>query len=250
MIRLVLIPGLVCDAAVWHHAAAALRERADVRIAHHGLLDSLGGMAEKILAENPGPIAIAGHSMGGRVALEILRRAPARVSGIALLDTGTAPLAPGDAGAKETAGRYELLGIARTRGMAAMAERWVQGMVWKPRLGNASLIDSIIAMFERSSADAFEAQIRALLARPDATALLESIRCPAMVLCGNDDAWAPADRHREMAARIPGAILTLVPECGHMSTMERPAAVTEALLAWSANLEGMVTIPRVPSNQS
>ena len=233
---LVLIPGLVCDAAVWHHAAAALRENAEVRIAHHGLLDSLGAMADKILDEHPGALAIAGHSMGGRVALEIFRRAPARVSGIALLDTGTAPLAPGDAGARETAGRYELLGIARTEGMAAMAERWVQAMVWKPRLGDASLIDSIIAMFERSSADAFEAQIRALLSRPDATALIEEIRCPAMILCGNDDAWAPADRHRAMAARIPGAVLTLVPDCGHMCTMERPAAVTDALLGWAATL--------------
>ena len=233
----VLIPGLVCDAAVWRHAASAMRERADVRIAHHGLLDSLGAMAEKILAENPGPIAIAGHSMGGRVALEILRRAPARVSGIALLDTGTTPLASGDAGAKESAARYELLEIARTQGMAAMAERWVQGMVWKPRLGNASLIDGIIAMFERSSAEAFEAQIRALLARPDATALLETIRCPALVLCGSEDAWAPADRHRAMAARIPGAVLTIVPECGHMCTMERPREVTDALLAWAAKVQ-------------
>jgi pimeloyl-ACP methyl ester carboxylesterase len=236
MSPLVLIPGLVCDDAVWEHAAAALRGTTDVRIAHHGELDSLGAMAEKILAENAGRFAVAGHSMGGRVALEIYRRAPERVTGIALLDTGVTPLPPGEPGEKEAAGRHELLGIARTQGMAAMAARWVQGMVWKPRLGDAALIDAVIAMFARSSADVFAAQIRALLARPDAGALLDMIRCPSLVLCGNEDAWAPPDRHRVMAARIPGATLTLIPDCGHMCTLERPEAVTSTLLAWTERL--------------
>ena len=207
-----------------------------MRIAHHGDLDSLGAMAQRILDETRGPFAIAGHSMGGRVALEIFRRAPARITGMALLDTGITPLAPGEPGEKEAAGRHELLEVARTQGMAAMAARWVQGMVWKPRLGDPALTDAIIAMFARSSADVFAAQIRALLARPDASALLETIRCPTLVLCGNEDAWAPADRHRAMAARIAGAALSLVTDCGHMSTMERPEAVTDALLAWRARL--------------
>jgi pimeloyl-ACP methyl ester carboxylesterase len=236
MTRIVLIPGLVCDAAVWHHAAAALRADADVHIAHHGALDSLDAMAAKILDETPDDFAVAGHSMGGRVALEIQRRAPGRLTGIALLDTGTTSLPAGDAGARESAGRHELLQIARTRGMAAMAARWVQGMVWKPRLADAPLIDAVVAMFARSSADVFAAQIRALLGRPDATPLLDEIRCPALVVCGNDDAWAPPDRHRAMAARIANATLALVPDCGHMCTMERPEAVTGALVAWRARL--------------
>jgi len=238
---LVLVPGLVCDAAVWEHAAAALRSDADVRIADHGALDSLPAMAQKILAEVPGRFAVAGHSMGGRVALEIFRLAPARVDGIALLDTGTTPLARGDAGAREAAGRYDLLEVARTQGMAAMAARWVQGMVWKPRLSDRALVQEVIDMFARSSADVFAAQIRALLARPDASALLDDIRCPALIVCGNEDAWAPADRHRAMAARIAGATLALVPDCGHMCTMERPAAVTAALLDWRARIEAART---------
>ena len=117
-----------------------------------------------------------------------------------------------------------------------MAARWVQGMVWKPRLGDAALIDAVVAMFARSSADVFAAQICALLGRPDASALLDEIRCPTLILCGNEDAWAPADRHRGMAARIPGATLALIPDCGHMCTMERPEAVTAALVAWAARL--------------
>jgi pimeloyl-ACP methyl ester carboxylesterase len=233
---IVLVPGLVCDQAVWSHAAAALRTGADVRITHHGSLDSLGAMAEKMLAETPGEFAVAGHSMGGRVALEAFRRAPGRITGIALLDTGVTPLAGGEAGEREAAGRHELLAAARSQGMAAMAARWVQGMVWKPRLGDAALIDGVIAMFARSSPEVFAAQIRALLARPDASALVETIRCPTLVLCGNEDAWAPADRHRAMAERIAGATLTLVPDCGHMCTMERPEAVTRALVEWRARL--------------
>ena len=227
-----LLPGLVCDAGVWAHACQALSARTEVRIADHGHLDSLGAMAEKVLREAPARFALAGHSMGGRVALEVMRRAPQRVAALALLDTGISKLAPGDAGEREAAGRYELLEIAKSQGMAKMATRWVQGMVWEARLSDEALIASVVEMMARSNADIFAAQIRALLARPDAAPLLAGIRCPTLVLCGENDSWAPADRHRDMAARIPDARLILVPECGHMSTMERPEAITQALLDW------------------
>jgi len=110
----------------------------------------------------------------------------------------------------------------------------VQGMVWSPRLADRALVQGVIDMFARRGADMFAAQIRALLARPDAGGLLAGIRCPTLVLCGEQDSWAPAQRHREMAAKIPGATLVLVPECGHMCTMERPERVTRALLDWHA----------------
>ena len=95
---IVLVPGLVCDATVWEHARVQLAARAEVSIAHHGTLDSLGAMAEKVLREAPPKFAIAGHSMGGRVALEVWRRAPDRVAALALLDTGVTPLATGEGG--------------------------------------------------------------------------------------------------------------------------------------------------------
>jgi pimeloyl-ACP methyl ester carboxylesterase len=227
---LVLLPGLVCDASVWAHVRASMRVRP--MVSEYGALDTLGAMAEKVLREAPARFALAGHSMGGRVALEVLRRAPERIAGIALLDTGAQPLATGEAGEREAAGRHELLQIARNHGMAAMAARWVQGMVWKPRLDDGALVDVVIEMFARSTAEIFAAQIRALLTRPDATGLLPTIRCPTLVLCGQEDSWAPAARHREMAALIPGARLVLIPECGHMCTLERPEAVTRALLDW------------------
>ena len=233
---LVLLPGLVCDAQVWKHARAALAPRAPVLIPDYGLLDSLGDMAELVLRNAPPRFALAGHSMGGRVALEVLRRAPERLAALALLDTGTQALASGDAGERERAGRFELLAIARQQGMAAMAARWVQGMVWKPRLADTVLVQDVIDMFARRSADMFAAQISALLARPDAGDLLAAIRCPTLVLCGEEDSWSPPQRHRDMAAQIPGATLVMVPECGHMCTMERPEAVTRALLEWHSRV--------------
>jgi pimeloyl-ACP methyl ester carboxylesterase len=231
-IPLVLLPGLVCDAAVWTHAREALSPRTQVTIAEYGSLDSLAAMAEKVLREAPRRFTLAGHSMGGRIALEVLRRAPERVAGIALLDTGVQPLASGEAGQREVSGRQELVQLARERGMAQMAARWVQGMIWGPRLHETALVASVIEMFTRSSAETFAAQVRALIARPDASALLPGIRCPALVLCGEQDSWAPAERHREMAAKSPDAQLVLVPECGHMCTLERPEAVTSALVDW------------------
>jgi len=210
--------------------------RAEVQIACHDALDSIGDMADKLLREAPPRFALAGHSMGGRVALEAWRRAPERIAALALLDTGTAPLPDGEAGEREAVGRYELLDLARTQGMAAMASRWVQGMVWKPRLSDAELVSQVVEMMDRSSAEVFAAQIRALLTRPDARGSLPDIRCPTLVLCGLEDSWAPAARHRDMAAQIPGATLTLVPECGHMCTLERPEEVTRALLDWHSRV--------------
>jgi pimeloyl-ACP methyl ester carboxylesterase len=235
VLPVVLLPGLVCDDSVWAHAHAALRVRADVFIPDYGLVDSLPAMAAQVLRDAPPRFAVAGHSMGGRVALEILRSAPARIAGLALLDTGVTPLAVGEAGEREAAGRYELLAIARERGMAAMATKWVQGMIWPPRLTEAALVASVVDMMARSSVEIFAAQIRALLARPDASSLLSGIHSPTLVLAGEDDSWAPASRHREMAAQIPGARLVVVPQCGHMCMLERPAAVTNALLDWHAD---------------
>ncbi len=231
---LVLVPGLVCDARVWRDQAAALSPQRDVHLADHGVLDDLGRMAERILDAAPPRFALAGHSMGGRVALEVLARAPARVTRLALLDTGYEKLADGEAGERERAGRYRLRDLGRSEGMSALGRSWSRGMVHPSRLGDAGLMDDIHAMIERAPLAQFEAQTRALLNRPDRTALLAQIRVPTLVLCGRDDAWSPLARHAQMARHIPDARLVAVPECGHMATMERPAEVTAALVAWLA----------------
>jgi pimeloyl-ACP methyl ester carboxylesterase len=231
---LVLVPGLLCDATVWQHQVAAFSNERSVQIPDHGLTDSLGVMAERILASAPPRFALAGHSMGGRVALEVVARAPERVSRLALLDTGYEPVAPGITGEREKAGRMRLLAIAKRDGMLAMGRDWARGMVHPARLADSTLMESIHNMIARSTPQQFEAQITALLARPDRTELLAALRMPTLVLCGHDDAWSPLARHEEIARRIQGSKLVVVPDSGHMSTMERPEAITQALLAWLA----------------
>jgi pimeloyl-ACP methyl ester carboxylesterase len=229
---LVLVPGLLCDEVAWAHQADALAGLADVHIAANGARDSLVAMAEAIIAQAPPRFALAGHSMGGRVALEVVRRIPERVTGLALLDTGHQPLAVGEPGEREVAGRMALVEKSRRQGMRAMGWEWLQGMVYPSRLSDALLVNAILDMIASKTPDLYAAQTRALINRPEATSLLPKIRCPTLVLCGREDLWSPPKRHEEMSDLIPGSTLTVVPYCGHMSTMEQPAAVSEALHAW------------------
>lgn len=222
----------MCDDTVWRHQRDTLSGGRNVHVAEHGLCDSLGAMAERILDNAAGRFALAGHSMGGRVALEVVARAPERVSKLALLDSGYEGLDPIDGGEREQTGRYRLLDIAKRDGMLAMAQEWARGMVHPERLTDQPLMDAIHAMIVRAGVDKFEAQIRALLNRPNRTALLPTIRLPTLVLCGRDDSWSPLARHQAMAELIDGSYLVDVPDCGHMCTMERPEAVTQHLLSW------------------
>lgn len=227
----VLLPGLLCDHAVWQAQIDAI---GPCHVADYGTLDSLQAMAEHVLATAPaGPLAVAGHSMGGRVAFEMWRQAPARIERLALLDTSYHPLADGEAGNTERAGRLALLATARRDGMRAMAREWALGMV-HPSRHDTPLFEAVLDMFERKTPDIFAAQINALLTRPDCTELLAHMHCPTLLLCGREDAWSPPSRHEFMQQRITGSRLVVVEQCGHMSTMEQPEAVNQALVAWLA----------------
>lgn len=227
--RVIFLPGLACDRAAWASQLAALAGSAECSVADYGSLDSLPAMADAVLERGPAEFALVGHSMGGRVALEIHRRSPGRVKALALLDTGYQARPQDDAGERERIERMRLVDLARRSGMRAMALQWVRPMVHPDRLDDAPLVDAIVDMFERKTPDVFEAQQRALLARPDATRLLDGIACPTLVLCGREDAWSPPSRHEELARRIPGSELVIVERSGHMSPMERPEAVSAAL---------------------
>jgi pimeloyl-ACP methyl ester carboxylesterase len=230
---LVLIPGLMCDQRMWAAQCEALSQWGiDYRIVDHGTVDSLADMASRILALEPGPLTVVGHSMGGRVALELARQAGPRLCGLALLDTGFRPLAAGEAGEREVAGRMRLLEQATSEGIRAMAASWVQGMVHPDRLQERALIETILDMFERRSLVQFAAQIKALIERPDASTVLPAIRCPTLLLCGEQDLWSNPAQHDEMAQRIAGSHFTCVPHCGHMAPLEQPAAINAALRSW------------------
>jgi pimeloyl-ACP methyl ester carboxylesterase len=229
---LVLLPGLLCDDEVWAAQQVALAGNCDVVIGRYGRLNRIEHMARHVLDTVTAPrFALAGHSMGGRVALEVLRQAPERVLGLALLDSGATALAPGQAGDEERRSRQRLLALARRDGMMAMARQWAPPMVHPDLLGSP-LFERVVAMLARSDTDSFAAQIDALLSRPDAEPVLRAMRCPLLLLCGQQDSWSPPERHRAMQALVPGARLRLVDQCGHMSPMEQPQAISAALVAW------------------
>jgi pimeloyl-ACP methyl ester carboxylesterase len=229
---LLLLPGLICDQTAWQQQIDALSDIAVCTCADYGSLDSLPAMAEAVLRTVPERFSIAGHSTGGRVALEVYRLAPHRVARIALLNTGSSPLASGAAGVEETRKRGELVALAQSQGMPAMLREWLPPMIAPRRQTDTVLVNSIIEMMSRKTPEIFAAQVRALLARPDASPILDQIRCPALLLTGQEDGWSPAAQHGAMHAKIAGSTLVIVPDCGHMSMMERPADVSAALRAW------------------
>lgn len=229
---LVMLPGLVCDRTVWRSQIDVLSAYAECIVPCYDSLDSLASMAQFVLANAPAQFMLAGHSMGGRIALEIMRAAPERVMRLALLDTGYQPKQAGSVGDAETSQRLHLLEIANTAGMRTMGREWVQGMVHPEHLQSEVLIEPILAMIARHTAQHFAAQIRALLNRPDATNVLSAINCPTLVLCGRQDDWSPLSRHEQIAKLIPGSVLEVIENSGHMSTMEQPAQVSAALQRW------------------
>lgn len=229
---LLLLPGLACDRGTWAAQIADLSPDVDCRVPEWGLLDDLGDMARHALAVCDAPrLWVAGHSMGGRVALEMWRLAPERIAGLALLNTGHQAMAPGRPGVAERRNRHNLLRIAQRDGMRAMAQQWARGMV-HPAHRDGPLWTSVLDMLARATPQQYAAQIQALLRRPDASPLLPDVHCPTLLLCGAQDSWSPPQRHRDMAAMMPAARYVEVAECGHMSPMEQAGAVTQALRDW------------------
>lgn len=232
---LVLLPGLMCDSGIWSPLSVDLPATHATHVVDYGMADSITAMAQCVLEQAPARFALAGHSMGGRVALEVVRMAPERVTRLALLDTGYLARSAGDAGEQEASKRYALLQVARTQGVAAMANTWVQGMVHPDRLTDIALITSIVGMFSRKSSEIFACQIEALLARPDATDVLRALAVstlPTLILCGAQDTWSTPAQHEEMRALSPHAMLDVVEHAGHMAPMEQPEAVARSFVRW------------------
>jgi pimeloyl-ACP methyl ester carboxylesterase len=223
-----LLCGLLCDETVWETQTRALRKNGyDVRPMSFQGFDSISGMAAHLLGDAPERFSLAGHSMGGRVALEAYRQAPHRIARLALLDTGYGPAAE-----TETESRGRLVRKALAEGIDAIAETWARPMIAPSRQQDTELLDRILRMVGRMSGEIYAGQTQALLTRPDATSVLSGIRCPTLILCGRQDAWSPPKRHQIMAEAIADSELQLIDDCGHMSTMEKPGDVLSTLEAW------------------
>lgn len=229
MNTVILLCGLLCDEVVWEAQAKALRREHDVRVVKFLEQDSMRTMAEHVLKDAPERFALAGHSMGGRVALEVYRRAGERVERLALLDTGYEPAAAG-----EKDKRAILVNQALQEGIDAIAAAWGLPMLSPEHRNDPRLVQAVFDMVGRMSGEIYAAQTRALLDRPDATEVLKGIACPTLLLCGKEDGWSPPERHQRMAELVPHAILRLIDDCGHMSMMEQPEVVLGALREWLA----------------
>ena len=232
---LLLVPGLMCDHTSW----APLLPYLDSHITHttvdHGDADSLVGMAERILQNAPAVFDMAGHSMGGRVALEVMRIAPHSVRRLALLGTGYRARESGEAGAEELRKRQVLLDIARTQGVRAMAMEWVKPMVAPSRLSDTDFVEQIVAMITRKSEDIYKRQIKALLERPDASDVLSRLQIPTLVMAGAFDGWATPAQHQDIANHIPAKPeVAVIGPSGHMMMMEEPQLVAQHFNQWLA----------------
>ncbi|MBK8211425.1 MAG: alpha/beta hydrolase [Rhodospirillales bacterium] len=224
---LVLLPGLLCDAALWRHQTDTLADLADMTIADVTQEDQAGPMAQRILAQAPDEFALAGLSMGGYLAFEIIRQAPDRVTRLALLDTS----ARADTWEK-TKLRQDLIDLAQTGEFKGVTPRLLPRLIHPGRMGDAALVGSVLAMAERVGRDAFVRQERLLMLRPDSRHDLSLIHCPTLVLCGRQDGLTPLAESEEMAEKIPRAKLVVIEDCGHLSDMERPRAVSAVLRYW------------------
>jgi len=223
---LVLLPGLWCDRTIWAPQLGALSDFAPL-VAEYGDADNLEEMAARALAAAPPRFALAGHSMGARVSLEVLRQAPDRVERLALLDTGIHPVRPG-----ETEQRQAQVKLGWELGIEALVDAWLLPMLLPEHREMPGIVDPLRAMCRRGGLAMFEAQIKALLARPDPRDLLPAIAVPTLIGVGRQDQWSPVAQHEDIAAAIPGSTLTIFESSGHMAPFEAPEAVTAALRRW------------------
>jgi pimeloyl-ACP methyl ester carboxylesterase len=224
---LFLLPGLLCDDALWQHQSAHLQDLAEISVADFTTQTSLDAMARSVLDAAPARFSLAGLSMGGYVALEIMRLAGGRVERLALLDTAARDHDPGRNEQRRAmmaqAGRGRFKGITR---------RYLEAFVQPGRLEDEALTTAVMDMAKRVGVDAYLRQQQAIIERQDADDMLAAIACPTLVICGRQDGLTPLAASREIADGIAGARLVVIENCGHLTTMERPQAVTALLSYW------------------
>jgi pimeloyl-ACP methyl ester carboxylesterase len=224
---IVLVPGLLASPRFYVEPLPALWRHGPVFIADHTRDDSMAAIARRILAAAPAQFALVGHSMGGYIAFELMRQAAERIVKLALLDTAARADTP-----EQSERRRTQIALTQSGRFADVADLQFPLLVHRLRQGDTALRERIRMMADDTGPEAFVRQQTAIMHRPDSRPGLAAIHCPTLVLVGDADELTPPDRAREIVAGIGGARLAVVPECGHMSAMERPEFVTDALVAW------------------
>jgi len=224
---LVLIPGMMCDARLWGPQILALGAERPVHLATITHADRVEALAQEVLAHAPPRFALAGLSMGGIVAMEVVRRAPERVARLALLDTNALAEQPNIAAAREAQ-----IVAARAGRLPEVMREEMKPNYLAPGPAQKDVLDLVMAMAETLGPEVFIRQSRALQRRPDQQATLRKYGGISLVLCGAYDTLCPLKRHELMAGLLPHARLVVVPDAGHLPTLEQPAAVNAALQDW------------------
>jgi len=222
---LLFLPGLACDARIYQPQLAAF---ADSRAVNgYGTANTVQEMARIALEQAPDTFDLLGHSMGGRVALEVYRAAPERVRRLALVSTGIHPVRKG-----EPEKRRALQTVGWEHGFEALIDQWLPPMVAEANRSNPAIYPPLRQMSVEAGQEVFDAQIHALVNRPEVDSLLPQIACPTLVMTGELDTWAGPEQHRTIAAAIPDSELVIVPGAGHMIQLEAPEAVNAAIARW------------------
>jgi pimeloyl-ACP methyl ester carboxylesterase len=224
---LVLVPGLLCSARLYAPQVAALWPFGQVAIADHRRDDDIAVLAAHILAQAPPRFALAGLSFGGYIAFEMLRQAQERIERLALLDTSARPDT-----AEQTQTRKMQISMVQAGRFGEIPDMAIPRYLHTKRQNDESMTGLVRQMAAETGPDAFVRQLHAIMSRPDSRPLLGSIKCPTLVLVGDGDLATPPDLAKEIAGGIAGARLAIVPDCGHLSTIERPDAVNAALADW------------------
>ena len=225
--NLLLIPGLLCDPDLWSHQVSHLGDIANVSVADITGGETMQSLAKQVLDQAPDRFALAGLSMGGYVAYEIMRQAPERVERLALLDT--AGRADTD---EQKERRGQLIEMSRIGKFRGVTDRLLPILIHEDRLSDDALTERVKLMAERVGPEAFHRQQKAIMSRPDSRPQFSDYDLSTLIFCGRQDALTPVALHEEMADLIPGCRLAIIEDSGHLSTMEQPQAATALLRQW------------------
>ncbi len=223
---LVLLPGVLCDAAAWKPVIDRL-DAPDRMVPEYPAADDIGALAEAVLAAAPERFDLAGHSMGGYIALEIMRHAPERVARLALLSTS--PFADSE---EARTNRLALVDKVAEGGFAEIAQMMARFVIPKTAVNAEQLREEFLAVAMRTGADAFAQHQRAVAGRRDQTGLLAGITCPCLLIGAEDDKVTPIAGLNALAEGIRGADAVRLPDGGHLLTWTRPVDVASAIAAW------------------